>query len=337
MEVQDKLFREKNTGAQNCLLDNFREYSLLNSNCQHFILELTRRINVNFVSDDLEEKIVRDSTRPRTVCGFLLNLFGCLLSLLMCMPSGILSRAIIYITVVDFHTVYAMSIIQDIRACKQRLDRLENECRYLQTRNYRDMTWMKPKQGRVFPHTNDYRMSWLYQHYLLTSLKGSFLGLFVGLNFLLQLDAWAAVKVVMAISFGYPIVIGVPACYILASLKSENEVIQLLEDDEQKRIDAAYNFITNYVPCHYRHRNHWLCIFQKIVGQPTKGLKPLADFVGQEVYQQPFGREDLARAIIRFEEERTGNTSLSRMYLAQLITSGLGREGNPALDYMREW
>ena len=336
MEAQDQLFRRKNTGARNCLLVDFREYSLLNSNCQHFVLELTRRINVNFVSDDLEEKIVRDSTRPRSVCGVLLFIFGFILSLVMCMPSGFLWRTIVYLTGVEFHVGYAMSIIQDTRACKQRLDRLENESRCLQTRDYRDMKWMKPKR-RVFRHTNNYRMSWLYQHYLLASLQGSFYGLFVGLYFLLHLDAWRAVKVVMAIFFSYPIIIGVPAYYILAFLKSENEVTQLLEDEEQRRIDAAYNFITTCMPCHCRIRSHWLCIFRKIVDHPTKGLQPLADFAGEGVYQKPFGREDLGRAIIRFEEERTGNTFVSWMYLVQLIMSDMRREGNPAFDIVREW
>ncbi|KAF7671342.1 hypothetical protein GT037_010667 [Alternaria burnsii] len=167
--------------------------------------------------------------------------------------------------------------------------------------------------------------------------KRSFYGVFVGLYFLLHLDAWRAVKVVTATIISYPIMIGVPAYHILAFLKSKNEVNQLLEDDEQKRIDAAYNFITTHMTCHCCNRNHWLCIFRQIVHHPTKGLEPLADFVDQEVYEEPFGREDLGRAINRFEKERTGNTFMSWMYLVQLIMSDMRREGNPALDYMREW
>jgi hypothetical protein len=156
-------------------------------------------------------------------------------------------------------------------------------------------------------------------------LNGSFYGLFIGLYFVLHFDAWTTVKVVMAICFSYPIVIGVPAYYILAFLKSENEVTQLLEDDEQKRIDAACEFITTCNPCNYRDPDLWLSIFWAIVGHPKKGLEPLADCTSQEVYQQPFGREDLGRAFIMLEEERTGNIFTSWKYLVCLFLAQVGK------------
>ena len=47
VEHQDSIYKTQNVGASNCLLQIPREYSLLQANCQHFILELIRRIGVD--------------------------------------------------------------------------------------------------------------------------------------------------------------------------------------------------------------------------------------------------------------------------------------------------
>ncbi|CAN9323814.1 unnamed protein product [Alternaria alternata] len=64
VEHQDSIYKTQNVGASNCLLQIPRENSLPQASCQHFILELIRRIDVDD-EGDVYEKLENVSQRMR--------------------------------------------------------------------------------------------------------------------------------------------------------------------------------------------------------------------------------------------------------------------------------
>ncbi|CAN9319200.1 unnamed protein product [Alternaria alternata] len=75
IEHQDSIYKTQNVGASNCLLQIPRENSLPQASCQHFILELIRRIDVDD-EGDVYEKLENVSQRPQTWCRSLLSIIG---------------------------------------------------------------------------------------------------------------------------------------------------------------------------------------------------------------------------------------------------------------------
>lgn len=293
---QDQLFKKKHTSATNALLGPPREYSLLQSNCQHFILELTRRIDMKFDTEALEEQIVRDSLRPRALAASLSMAFAFISTLFLFVLSGFLSRMITYLALSQFHIIIVMAMWQDYKACNERIERLENEWRYLGTRDYRGISWLVAKPNVYRPWAVDFRFHiWYHRHTMCGAFFGMLYGLLIGFYFLSHLGAWATIKMTVAICLVYGVFFGTVARFILTFLKSEHLVTQLSKDEKRERVKAAMRFVGT----HYDYES-WRCIRRKLVRHPDKRLKPLGEFAGPGVYKESFGARDLLEAIIEY-------------------------------------
>lgn len=130
VEHQDSIYKTQNVGASNCLLQIPRENSLPQASCQHFILELIRRIDVDD-EGDVYEKLENVSQRPQTWCRSLLSCVGFILNCaLTLLPVEPMTCILLYM----YHVTFSLVMIQDSAMRKLQIELSENEQRFCQNR-----------------------------------------------------------------------------------------------------------------------------------------------------------------------------------------------------------
>jgi hypothetical protein len=239
---QDSLYRAKYVRASNCLLDAPREYSLLHSNCQHFILELIRRIELEGLPGTRTD-IENASQRPRFRCHLLLCCAGFLVNLPVALlppgPATYLWCPILW----SFHVMYSMVLIQDYTRRVLRLDLLYNEQRYLYIgdeqrrrgpRNYSTQGRRKLNRMSTQGKLGRSYYTWLTLSSLCMALPLSF-GIY---KTFVWPGPWAIGFILLA---GLTCYIGIciPANGILSVLKSNNRITALRKQEKEDRLQVA--------------------------------------------------------------------------------------------------
>jgi hypothetical protein len=110
IEGQEKVYKTKNVGTLNCLLEVPREYALSPANCQHFILELICRIHVADEGNAYANQ-ERASRYPQIYCGFLLFGLGFPLNVVFAL---LLLEPMSCISLCMYHIAISLVMIQDI-------------------------------------------------------------------------------------------------------------------------------------------------------------------------------------------------------------------------------
>lgn len=282
---QDTVYQKNNTRASNCLIDIPREYSLLQANCQHFILELVRRISpqIDFTGDTWI-KIQKESTRPRFYCHLLMSCTGMAVNLLVVLLPLHIS---ILVVAISYHYIFTMVMLQDYIIRNHRTELFYNEQRYLNiTGSDADR---KPAQYSTQESERRYWMK-----VVLTTISMAWPLAILAYHWFLQLGLWVIGFITLAF-IAYCAFVCVPAYWILALLKSKNRITLLRKKESQKRVKAAYKSLTQ----------RWIqvdgdsicsvCSPDIYEENRTSFLNVIIDNV--DTTQQPFGRKDVDRAI----------------------------------------
>ncbi|KAH7130732.1 hypothetical protein B0J11DRAFT_259961 [Dendryphion nanum] len=138
LKEQDKCFEQNSTGATNGLVDYNRAYSLLQSNCQHFTLEVIRRVGIVCNKEKLEYNL-RWSILPRVVFMLILGCFTMSFNtyFLRYMPDSNSTFLSFFhpgiLTAIIYNIITNMICFQYRIESRIRIEKLRNEWRYFHT------------------------------------------------------------------------------------------------------------------------------------------------------------------------------------------------------------
>ncbi|KAK7953247.1 hypothetical protein PG988_013941 [Apiospora saccharicola] len=102
-----------------------RHYSLLNSNCQHFVLDLGFCLQIEFDEHGLAE-VWRGTTIVRKILGPILSLIGLMLTTLAFAAETKWSKALSYTCIVCYFILFRIIFIQDVFRITDREERLQS-------------------------------------------------------------------------------------------------------------------------------------------------------------------------------------------------------------------
>jgi hypothetical protein len=282
---QDEIYKQNNTSASNCLLGVPREYSLLQANCQHFILELIRRISPQFdETGDTWVKIQRGSTCPRFYCHLFLSCIGLAVNLLLVLlpfHMSTLMAAIIY------HFTFSMVILQDYTIHSHRAELFYNEQRYL------NIASSDLNQNLAQYNTQTSERYYLAKLSLTTVWMAWPLSI-GAYHWFLKLGPWAIGFVALAVITYCACICG-PAYCILAFLKSRNRITRLRNEESLRRFEAAYLNLTRRWDQLDGDSICSVCSPDLYEENRTSFLNIIVSDV--ETAYHPFGRKDIDRAI----------------------------------------
>ncbi|CAN9186916.1 unnamed protein product [Alternaria alternata] len=300
VEHQDSIYKTQNVGASNCLLQIPREYSLLQANCQHFILELIRRIGVDD-EGDAYEKLENASQRPRTWCRSLLSCVGFILNCaLALLPVEPMTCILLYM----YHVTFSLVMIQDSTMRKLRIELSENEQRFCQNgfTDHRRRTRQKKE---------------LSNSTVLTILSlGMASPLVLGVLRLFKCwGPWAFGPLIVIVSFYYVFVYAF-AYRLLRQLKSRNRIIGMRINDKKARVKKAYETLEDRwsmydgtSPCPER-------LWWRSESSKEHCRKCFLDNVRREQgdWQTDFGRLDFEDAVSMWELNHPRPIEIEKLY-----------------------
>ncbi|PSN64504.1 hypothetical protein BS50DRAFT_623063 [Corynespora cassiicola Philippines] len=313
---EDQIFKQAFLSSSNCLLEVPREYSLMNANCQHFIIELTRRIGVNF-DEGKCEWLLKSSMKPRLLCLGLL-IVGSIIcpAVFTTCVLRFKKMSLIFLTIV--HTISWMVVVRDSTTCEERCWRLRNNWRYLGIKGYEDLC-----ASRFYLWDFSRYISW--RILLIVHLFGPF-----SLVDELLLPFKSSTSIFLfGILYIYCLFVLFLAYMILSILKSKTGVAKKREKEEKKRVQAAYTEIerldlpnsvlnTLFIMIHGEHSKLYLCdgLVEGFRSKEFPMFAQIKELTGRDFSSAPFGENDLRKAVRRVESQ--GFVIVGHIWLKQV-------------------
>jgi len=297
----------KNVNASNSLLDVPREYSLLQANCQHFILELIRRIGV-FDEGDVYEELEKASRLPRTWCRFLLSMLGVLVnSVFVYWPLEPMTCTVVYM----YHLCFSLVMTQDYTMRKLRVELEYNERRFL----HRSHTHRQKEVGKKTAMSNDKVLAML-SLCMASPLSYGTLRLFSSYG------VWTVGIVLIMVPCYYAYVF-VAARILLDQIKCSNAITSMRDRNREARVEEAYDTLNRRWNANEIQPPCPEAIWWQSEPCDRRCRKCFLDKArGEQVYDDDtsFGPLDFEAAVARWESKHQRPIDIRRSYVTMRMS-----------------
>jgi hypothetical protein len=319
--AQDKVYEEKFVSASNCLIGTVpREYSLHQANCQHFVLELLRRLDVQ-CDHKAYANLKKDSNRPRRYSLVLLSSIGLVINLVIVGKIALPNPVIIIIAMV-YHIWYATVMIHDYLVHKDRATRYYNEYRYFGKPSTSETSLYNRRiiEKRSAPRS---KLRYLTGLYLYTTWMVWPLSFALSHGFA-KYRVWIIFYVALGV-ITYCICVFLPAYGILAFLKRKNGITRLRRQEEYRRAHAAHRILETKWK---KLGGDSMCSqCDPIVYEDNRDRLLNEAIVYIEESQEPCGKKDMEKAIGTWRRQHRALSEKRRVYGLKVMLGTYGVAG----------